>query len=198
MSTMCLAELRLALDLNKPIIPLWHSGSYPPPKLVLRLSGIQSTPSSGPFNAASDLESVAASITQALKRKGFSPTQPAGASRVAPAEPVPPPTSAAPPAMLEGVSPAQPAGTSRVAPAEPVPQPPSAAPPAMLEGVSPAQPAGTSRVAPAEPVPPPPPAAPPAMLDVPATFQLASHSKYPTPAVFFRGVIQGTSARVQS
>ncbi|KAG1676232.1 hypothetical protein FOA52_006449 [Chlamydomonas sp. UWO 241] len=114
----CRAELEIAHNQGKLIIPLWHSGSYPPSKLRMRLNGIQSMPSLGSFNAASNLEAMAANITQSLKRKGFSPAQPGGASRAAPAEPVPPPPSVAPPAMREGFSPTQPVETSHVEPVE--------------------------------------------------------------------------------
>ena len=36
-SVWCLGELKLALNLKKAIIPIWHSGDYPPPRTILRM-----------------------------------------------------------------------------------------------------------------------------------------------------------------
>lgn len=55
-------ELNMALDLNKPIIPVWHSGPYPPDKARVFLTGLHRVPRSSVRNASPQAPFCGASL----------------------------------------------------------------------------------------------------------------------------------------
>ena len=73
-------ELELAANLKKPLIPVWHSGPYPPPAVQIYLSGVQRIPSGnfakGYVSAGISHEAVVKQLAKALKRKGIFPSSP--------------------------------------------------------------------------------------------------------------------------
>ena len=67
-SRWCKEELKLASDRGKHIIPIFHSGVYPPEALVLRLGSVQSVPSGEPMRPE-DFDLVAETVVSVIKRK---------------------------------------------------------------------------------------------------------------------------------
>jgi hypothetical protein len=73
-------ELELADSLKKPLIPVWHSGTYPPPAVKIFLSGVHRIPSGniadGYASAGISHEAVADQVAAALAREGVLPSSP--------------------------------------------------------------------------------------------------------------------------
>ena len=67
-SPWCKGELKLATDKGKLIIPVFHSGEYPPHDLVLRLGSVQSIPAGAPMRVA-DFDMVVDKVVTSIKRK---------------------------------------------------------------------------------------------------------------------------------
>lgn len=72
-------ELVLADNLKKPLIPVWHSGPYPPKAVAIYLGGTQRIPhgnfSGGYVNADISHERVAEELAAALSRVGVAPAR---------------------------------------------------------------------------------------------------------------------------
>jgi hypothetical protein len=70
-------ELELADNLNKPLIPVWHSGPYPPKPVAIFLGGTQRIPggtfSAGYVAAKISHEAVAEEVAVTLARIGVTP-----------------------------------------------------------------------------------------------------------------------------
>ena len=71
-------ELELADNLKKPLLPVWHSGPYPPKPVAIYLGGLQRFPRGnirdGYVKARISHESVAEELMDALQRIGVAPT----------------------------------------------------------------------------------------------------------------------------
>ena len=70
-------ELVLADNLRKPLLPVWHSGPYPPPAVAIYLGGKQRIPggnfADGYAKARIATERVAGELAEALARAGVAP-----------------------------------------------------------------------------------------------------------------------------
>ena len=75
-------ELTMAKNNRKPLIPVWHSGPYPPPEVEIMLGGLQRVPRGDRDMRALPLSTVVAELAGALQRAGV----PCGA-RLPPAPP---------------------------------------------------------------------------------------------------------------
>ncbi len=72
-SKWCYRELALADDEGKLIVPLFHGGVYPPNKMRMRLSAVQSIPGGKPFNPDTEFDDVVEQLVTSIKGKGFTP-----------------------------------------------------------------------------------------------------------------------------
>jgi hypothetical protein len=74
-------ELVLAHNMKKPLLPVWHSGPYPPPAVKIYFSGKQRIPTGnlpepdGYAKAGISHESVAEALAAALVRAGVAPAR---------------------------------------------------------------------------------------------------------------------------
>jgi hypothetical protein len=73
-------ELVLADNLKKPLLPVWHSGPYPPPAVAIHLSGKQRIPAVDDFYegyvaAGISHEHAADELVTALMEKGIRPSR---------------------------------------------------------------------------------------------------------------------------
>ncbi|GFR39834.1 hypothetical protein Agub_g328, partial [Astrephomene gubernaculifera] len=68
-------EFQLADNKEKCILPIWHSGPYPPPALEIFLSGVQRVPQGDNPLVDSDFEACMQEVLTCLKRMGSEPSQ---------------------------------------------------------------------------------------------------------------------------
>jgi hypothetical protein len=65
-------ELDLADNMDKPLLPVWHSGPWPPPAVAIFFAGMQRLPGGdlthGYARAGVPMEDVAAQVAAALQR----------------------------------------------------------------------------------------------------------------------------------
>ncbi len=67
-------ELQLADILNKPFVPVWHSGPYPPNAVATFLAGTHRIPSGSADMRSVALEHVLTELMNALQRVGVTPS----------------------------------------------------------------------------------------------------------------------------
>jgi len=67
-------ELTMAKNNRKPLIPVWHSGNYPPPAVEIMLGGLQRIPAGNVDMRSVSLEHVVNDLAAALQRAGVTPT----------------------------------------------------------------------------------------------------------------------------
>ena len=68
-------ELVLADNLDKPLLPVWHSGKYPPHDVMIYLSGSQRAPAGDHGMSTTGLEVVVDQLVAALQLKGITPSR---------------------------------------------------------------------------------------------------------------------------
>ncbi|KAL6749461.1 hypothetical protein V8C86DRAFT_997394 [Haematococcus lacustris] len=78
-----LRELHAADEANKEILPLWHSGDYPPSKVRLYLGNLQRLPRGNQPLVQADLQSLVSHLVAAIKKAGCLPRNPPGPSNQA-------------------------------------------------------------------------------------------------------------------
>eukprot|EP00798_Chlamydomonas_sp_ICE-L_P022290 gene22290-29366_t len=64
-SVWCKSEVKMAMGMKKLIIPLWHSGPYPPTSMALSLASFQSIPSAHPFEPT-DIAMLAEKVNEKM------------------------------------------------------------------------------------------------------------------------------------
>ena len=67
-------ELTMAKNNRKPLIPVWHSGVYPPPTVEIMLGGLQRIPAGNNDMRAVSLARVVDELAAALQRAGVAPS----------------------------------------------------------------------------------------------------------------------------
>ncbi|KAG2487778.1 hypothetical protein HYH03_013622 [Edaphochlamys debaryana] len=73
-------EFQLADFKKKPILPVWHSGQYPPAALEIFLSGLQRVPQGGKCLKETAFDEAMRQILSCLQREGCHPKYPRGAA----------------------------------------------------------------------------------------------------------------------
>jgi len=72
-TTWTLRELQLADNKGKPLIPVWHSGTYPPPAVEIFLSGSQRVPAGSQCLVETDFQQAMVELADCLARRGVVP-----------------------------------------------------------------------------------------------------------------------------
>jgi hypothetical protein len=67
-------ELTMAKNNRKPLLPVWHSGYYPPPSVEIMLGGLQRIPGGDRDMRAVPMERVVTELARALQRVGVAPS----------------------------------------------------------------------------------------------------------------------------
>ncbi|KAL6749460.1 hypothetical protein V8C86DRAFT_2845564 [Haematococcus lacustris] len=78
-----LRELHAADEANKEILPLWHSGDYPPKPVSIYLGNVQRLPRGSQPLVQADFQSLVSDLVAAIKKAGCLPRNPPGPSNQA-------------------------------------------------------------------------------------------------------------------
>ncbi|GFH12285.1 TIR domain-containing protein [Haematococcus lacustris] len=78
-----LRELHAADKANKEILPLWHSGDYPPKPVSMYLDHVQRLPRGNQPLVQANFQSLVSDLVEAVKKAGCLPRNPPGPSNQA-------------------------------------------------------------------------------------------------------------------